>query len=334
MGAGNKKNKRHSVSPNTEQQLIERTAENDYGVLSDPDETAITTSTVTAMEAATATATAVEAEAAMEANRLNDDIHTEQLTLSDSQQSLPPSSPLSSQEQPPSKQSSSPLLQSQIPESQLSPSNKKSLIALQLKLTRDKNFSRKITLHTFFSYIILALEMERASSASIARISPNNVQHLIEYMIEHHSETEAVRIYLQTLIDTGVVKNLIESVIEFNKDQTEAFNKLLTSEQLELEISSIQEDKRTAKSVEVAADNEQGPAPAPQTSQDSMTTRIRNFFKRCVCCCQPRRRRQQERRNNEEELKTQTPAVEEQNKPDTSENERTGENERVKCEQP
>jgi hypothetical protein len=73
-----------------------------------------------------------------------------------------------------------------------------------------------------------------------------------------------------------------------------------------------------------------------------MATRIRNFFKRCVCCCQPRRRRQQERRNNEEELKTQTqtqtqthtPAVEEQNKPDTSENERTGENERVKCEQP
>ena len=344
MGAGNKKNKRPSVTPKPEELLIERTEENDYGVLSDPEELATTTlnvndtTTGTAKATAKATAaTAAEAEAeeaqTPEPNLLNDGIHTEQLSSSSSQHPSPQLSPQSSQEQPPSSQSSPPSLQPQTPITQLSPSNHKSLTALQLKLTRDKNFSRKITLHTFFSYIILALEMERASSASIARISPDNVQHLIEYMIEHHSETEAVRIYLQTLIDTKVVKNLIESVIEFNKDQTEAFNKLLTSEQLELEICSIQEDKRTAKSVAVAADNE--PGPAAQTPQDSMATRIRNFFKRCVCCCQPRRRRQQERqerqerRNNEEELKTQTqtqtqtqtPAVEEQNKPDTSENE-------------
>ena len=141
-----------------------------------------------------------------------------------------------------------------------------------------------MTLHTFFSYIILALEMERASSASIASISPNNVQHLIEYMIEHHTETDSVRIYLQTLIDTGVVKNLIESVIEFNKDQTEAFNKLLTTEQIELELAaSIQESRVTTTTTE-----------SPQTPQDSATGRG-NFFKRlftsCLCCCRRRRRR-------------------------------------------
>jgi hypothetical protein len=147
-----------------------------------------------------------------------------------------------------------------------------------------------MTLHTFFSYIILALEMERASSTSIASISPDNVQHLIEYMIEHHSETDAVRIYLQTLIDTGVVKNLIESIIEFNKDQTEAFNKLITTEQIELELAaSIQESRVTTTTTE-----------SPQTPQDSATSSSSSsgsgsFFKRlftsCLCCCRRRRRR-------------------------------------------
>lgn len=140
-----------------------------------------------------------------------------------------------------------------------------------------------MTLHTFFSYIILALEMERASSTSIASISPDNVQHLIEYMIEHHSETDAVRIYLQTLIDTGVVKNLIESIIEFNKDQTEAFNKLITTEQIELELAASIEESRVTTTTTTES---------PQTPQDSATS---SFFKRlftsCLCCCLRRRRR-------------------------------------------
>ena len=119
-------------------------------------------------------------------------------------------------------------------------------------------------------------------------ISPNNVQHLIEYMIEHHTETEAVRIYLQTLVDTGVVKNLIESVIEFNKDQTEEFNKLLTTEQIELELTaSIQESRVTP------------PTELPQTPQDSTTgSGSGNFFKRlftsCLCCCRRRLRRRRD----------------------------------------
>lgn len=213
---------------------------------------------------------------------MNDDKHTEQSSLSNSPHQSPLLLPLQSQEK-------SPTLQPLKLESQISPSTK-SLTALQLKLTRDKNFSRKITLHTFFSYIILALEMERASSISIARISPDKVQHLIEYMIEHHTESESVRIYLQTLVDTGVVKNLIESVIEFNKDQTEAFNKLLTEEQIELELTSIQQETRsTATPATTPATTTATPASATQTPQESLATRIRNFFKRCCCCCSRRR---------------------------------------------
>jgi hypothetical protein len=270
MGAGNKKNKRGSIpiiSQKTEQ-LMERTPDNDYGVLSDPDE--ITTPVITGTEPS-------PCQPATSDDAPRDDIHTEQSPLSDSQ----PSSQPSSQEQPPSSQLSSPSLQPQKQETQLLPS----VNSLELKLSTDKNYSKKITLHTFFSYIILALEMERASSASIAHISPDNVQHLIEYMIEHHTESESVRIYLQTLIDTGVVKNLIESVIEFNKDQTEAFNKLVTREQIELELAASIQESRVTTTTE-----------SPQTPQDSATSRGRgNFFKRlftsCLCCCRRRRPR-------------------------------------------
>jgi hypothetical protein len=271
MGAGNKKNKRGSI-PTISQKTEQRTPDNDYGVLSDPDE--ITTPVITGEEPSSSQQ---REEQWQELPR--DDIHTEQSPSSDSQ----PSSQPSSQEQSPSSQLSSPSLQPQKPESQLAPSSK----ALKLKLSTDKNYSKKMTLHTFFSYIILALEMERASSASIAHISPDNVQHLIEYMIEHHTETDAVRIYLQTLIDTGVVKNLIESIIEFNKDQTEAFNKLLTTEQIELELAASIQESRVTTTTE-----------SPQTPQDSATSSGSgrgNFFKRfftsCLCCCRRRRRR-------------------------------------------
>ena len=98
---------------------------------------------------------------------------------------------------------------------------------LQLKLSTDKSFSRKITLHTFFSYIILAIEIQRSCTASISRVSIPDVEALITYMIEHHSASEGIQKYLQTLRTTGVIKNLIEAVIEFNKDQTDAVDKLL-----------------------------------------------------------------------------------------------------------
>jgi hypothetical protein len=322
---GNKKNKRGSTSIIT---TIERTPDNDYGVMSDPDEIVspiispspssassmsplplpllmpelpelpATTTTTTATTAATTTTTTTTTTAtATAATTTLDEYshnHTEPSHSPPLQPSRQPSSQPSSPQQSPSlePQKSSSQQQQQQPPS-------KSLAALQLKLSRDKNFSKKITLHTFFSYVILAMEMERASSASIARISPFAVQDLIEYMIEHHTETEATRIYLHTLIDTGVIKCLIESIIEFNKDQTEAFNKLLTEEQIELEMISIQESTRQSSSAAAAAATD--PSRATQTPQDSesMVTRIRNFFKRCFVCCQCRR---QGCRNDEKKI--------------------------------
>jgi hypothetical protein len=167
---------------------------------------------------------------------------------------------------------------------------------LQLKLSTDKSFSRKITLHTFFSYIILAIEIQRSCTASIARVSIPDVEALITYMIEHHSASEGIQKYLQTLRTTGVINNLIEAVIEFNKDQTDAVDKLLMSEQIELEMAALKEDAATATATAAAVITPATPTtpdttiqsapastnPAPQTPQrGGFFTRMRCFWSGC-----------------------------------------------------
>ena len=150
---------------------------------------------------------------------------------------------------------------------------------LQLKLSTDKSFSRKITLHTFFSYIILAIEIQRSCSASIARVSIPDVETLITYMIEHHSASEEIQMYLQTLHTTGVIKSLIEAVIEFNKDQTNALDKLLISEQIELEMASA----ASAAAPDTTIQSQPASAShAPQTPQrDGFFKRLRCFWSGC-----------------------------------------------------
>jgi hypothetical protein len=305
MGGGNKKHKRGSIPSSTvvsTTELIQRTPENDYGVLSDPDEnnpsTPVHLLTKEASDdatregevspvAATTTATATATTAACSIDHGNSHTPSEL-----SEQSQPQHSPqltqqpaqLSSQPQSLSLQQPSPSLQSQKPQNQ-SPS--KSLDALKLKLSRDKNFSRKITLHTFFSYIILAIEMQRSCSASIARISPREVETLITYMIEHHSATEDVKSYLNTLAETKVIHNLIEAVIEFNKDQTDALDKLFTTEEIELQEMNTKETKTNKVDVPVTIASSDTTPPSsnlPQTSQHRT-----GFFKRMRCffsgCC-------------------------------------------------
>jgi hypothetical protein len=300
MGGGNKKNKRGSIiipsqsfaaSPKTE--LIERTLENDYGVMSDPDESTpdrpLSNQNAEAAEAAEAAKATLEEQHVCQPPKENislEDSHI-QCELSSSSNSRQHSSPSLLPSLLPSPQDQSPSLQPQISQTP----TLQSIDELKLKLSIDK----KITLHTFFSYIILAMDIERERSVSIAHISPNNVQELIEYMIEQHAETPAVRTYLHTLVDTGVIKNLIESIIEFNKDQTEEFNKLLTTEQIELELASIQEGTRTAEvSAASTAAAAGAAASATEPPQESLVTRIRNFIKRCgsyCLCCRRRPRR-------------------------------------------
>ena len=183
--------------PSIKIELVERTPENDYGVLSDPEEND-QSSPVPLLSKAQPQPEEQEpepqpqppqAEPSGTPTEPSQPSHVSQ----DSQQSSQPSP----QEQPQS-------IQSQISQT---PTLSKSMNTLQLKLSTDKSFSRKITLHTFFSYIILAIEIQRSSCADsiIARVSIPDVEALITYMIEHHSASEEIQKYLQTLHTTGAV---------------------------------------------------------------------------------------------------------------------------------
>lgn len=310
MGGGNRKNKRGSmpsatfvssalsetavsstasetslVSPTVE--LLERTPDNDYGVLSDPDENMPTTPvpllTKDLLQDNCQELTSLDAKANHEPELQgqktddNTDIPFEPLPETGSRQSSPSSLQPSLQ---PSPRGQSLLSQEQILQTQSS----KSLEALKLKLSRDKNFSKKITLHTFFSYIILATEMQRSCSASIASISPDEVQMLIEYMIENHSASDAVKTYLHTLIETNVIRNIIESIIDFNKEhKDEAFDKLLLEEQIQIELAippSSTSDHNTGTTQETTNN---------AASQNNSTSKRCGFFTRLRCffsgCC-------------------------------------------------
>jgi hypothetical protein len=193
----------------------------------------------------------------------------------------------------------------------------KSLKALQLKLTTDKNYTKKITLHTFFSYVVLAIEIERASSASIARISAANVEKLVEYMIDNHTANKDIETYLNTLLKTDVIRNLITAVIVFNTDQAGALDKLLSTEQMEMEMMALKDAAAsataasataasatasatataataTAPATATDAHDNQSPlnastTPTPQLSQTSQsqsrTKRFWNFLKCLFCGC-------------------------------------------------
>ena len=302
MGGGNKKHKRGRIPSSTvvsTTELIQRTPENDYGVLSDPDEndpsspvhllTKETSHDAThevSLETEAAVAAATTAVPIDGSNSHTPSEPSEQSQLSQSQQPTQQPEQPSSQPQSQSTPQQSPSLQAQKSQTQ-APS--KSLETLQLKLSRDKNFSRKMTLHTFFSYVILAIEMQRACSASIARISPHEVEILIIYMIEHHSATEDVKSYLQTLIETKVIHNLIEAIIEFNKDQTDALDKLLTTEEIELqEINTKETNTKTNKvdvPITIVSSDTSTSAESPQTPQRcGFFKRMRCFFSGCCGC--------------------------------------------------
>ena len=253
-------------------ELVERTPENDYGVLSDPEEND-QSSPVPLLSKAQPQPEEQDpqpqpeppqAEPSGTPTEPSQPSHVSQ----DSQQSSQPSP----QEQPPSIQ----------PQISQTPTLSKSMNTLQLKLSTDKSFSRKITLHTFFSYIILAIEIQRSCTASIARVSIPDVETLITYMIEHHSASEEIQKYLQTLHTTGVIKSLIEAVLEFNKDQMNALDKLLISEQIELEMAA---SAAPAPETTIQSHSASLNPPAPQTPQrDGFFKRLRCFWSGCCGC--------------------------------------------------
>jgi hypothetical protein len=300
---GHKKNKRGSIpsSSASKTEMIERTPENDYGVLSDPEENC-PSSPVPLLTGEAETETATAAKNVVVAAREPTDSKPAQSQVPDDDVNIHiPSEPSQtshvSPHSSPSLQSSSqlqhPSSQSQISQDRSS----KSLNALKLKLTTDKNYSKKITLHNFLSYVILAIEIERASSSCIARISTPNVEKLVEYMIENHSATDNIKTYLQTLIEMDVIKNLISAVIDFNKDNYDhdSLETLLSAEQMELEMVALNgpTDVIVAAAAAAAAINtetipvtlsspEPTSQPTPQTSQSCGFFKcLRRFFSGC-----------------------------------------------------
>jgi hypothetical protein len=290
MGGG-KKNKRGSIPSTTsasKTELIERTPENDYGVLSDPEENEPSSSVHISTEAPDTNEAATEpTEAAMEVadSKLeqyqNADVYSHIQTEPTHMSHVSPNSPPSLQS---SSQPQHPLLESQISQDQSS----KSLSTLKLKLTTDKNYSKKITLHTFFSYVILAIEIERTSSNTFQDISVHNVERLVEYIIDHHSATDDIKKYLHTLFENNVVKNLISAVIDFNKDESDTLDKLLSAEQIELEMIEPGVSPTTTAAAAAAATATIIPIVIMETNAPQSSSRsccffsiIRRFFSRC-----------------------------------------------------
>jgi hypothetical protein len=321
MGGGsNKKNKRGSIpsssssstthgtsgtaSPqqpitaSTKIELIERTEENDYGVMSDPEEN-YNSSPIPlltkehpphqAMEEEPQVEEPVAVVAAVAEEKLPTDTQSEQLQT---QHLLQHSSQSSQQPDPSIQPSTQPSTQPQISQPQ-------SLKSLELKLTTDKNFSKKITLHSFFSYIILAIELQRASisASSLSRISINEVENLVEYMIEHHSASEEIRIYLRTLNKNGIITNMISAIIDFNtaeNNDSESFDKLFLSE-IEMTATAttsatttaattlqVQDTPTSAASAASASTNTTDDAPQPRRqSQKGFFKCMRCFFSGC-----------------------------------------------------
>jgi hypothetical protein len=270
----------HGQHPSIKIELVERTPENDYGVLSDPEENDQASPVPLLSKAKPEPQPEPQPEQQAEPSGIQTEPSQPPHVAQDSRQSSQPSP----QQQPQSIQ----------PQISQTPTLSKSMNTLQLKLSTDKSFSRKITLHTFFSYIILAIEIQRSCTASISRVSIPDVEALITYMIEHHSASDGIQKYLQTLRTTGVINNLIEAVIEFNKDQTDAVDKLLMSEQIELEMAALKEDAATAATAAATTPAthttpdttiQSAPAsanPAPQTPQrGGFFTRMRCFWSGC-----------------------------------------------------
>ena len=292
MGGGGKKHKRGSIpsslSSASKTEFIERTPENDYGVLSDPEENGPSSPVplLTGEEEGEAPAAAQTLKEGV--SYPTDSKQEQELVQSADADSHSPSeqsatlhvSPHSQPSLQPQHQSS----QSQISQDQSS----NSLNALNLKLTTDKNYSKKITLHTFFSYIILAIEIERtsSSSSSIAHISAHNVEKLVEYMIETHTATDDIKTYLRTLGEIDVIKNLIFAVIVFNKDQADhTLDNLLSSEQMELEMTVLNDATDATDDVTTTPIMVIETAPsrnAPQTPHScGFFTCLRRFFSGC-----------------------------------------------------
>jgi hypothetical protein len=294
MGSGNNKKKKRSISsPSSGSasgtasvtiesiELVERTVDNDYGVMSDPEENSSPVPLLGQQhkqEPKSENEQEPKSENEEEQEQEAEPPIEEQHICNSSEPRQAQETTLSSQQQD---QSILALTQPQKPQFPASTSLEK----LQLKLSTDKNFSKKMTLHTFFSYIILSMELEREYAASHNHnlVTVDNIEKLVKYVIDHHSATDDIKMYLYTLMEVDVVRNIILAVIDFNKDQNTTLDKLLSAEQLEIEMTTLKDELRGEKEGETTGQPSGVMNQSPQTSQlrGGFFKRVRQFFSGC-----------------------------------------------------
>jgi hypothetical protein len=276
---GNKKNKRlsapSSAASTEETDTLERILDNDYGVLSDPDEVSDSVKAEAATEEAMPTAMA---EGTMTANT-TENTH-------ESPQKKPSSSPQHTPQIPPSSPPE-PLHQMSLSLPDLKEETT-SLDILKLKLSSDKKFKEKMTLHTFFSFIVMALDIAGRPKTAPAEPTPapaeimKETAMLVEYLIHNHCVNIYTRTYLQSLFDTSVIQIIIESILQFSNEDPMNFTKLVSDEQEDRSPNTTV----NAMAVATAATDIVVTIPAAQEQPSG----IRNFFKKLFCCCYCRRK--------------------------------------------
>ena len=174
----------------------------------------------------------------------------------------------------------------------------KSLDTLKMKLEKNPVYSNKTTLTSFFSYIILAMEIDIACSSTIttvestatSAINTTNAERLIEYIIRNHSSTPEVEQFTLTMLQLGVITHIINGVIEFNRTarastssskHSHTLQTLQSLEQLQLNHKNIGESKIIA-----TADLAEAAAKQPNCF-------IRFWRNMSLCCCKCRKSRKE-----------------------------------------
>lgn len=237
-------------------ELVERTPENDYGVLSDPDE--LTENMID-----------VHVEKQEERHLCETPQKTEPHSPPHSPPRSPPQSSMSEQEKQLSLLPPSLELSPLEPLCQTSPTvigqkqETTYLENLKLKISSDKKYKEKMTLQTFFSFIIMVLDTVLKSGEKSTSETEKNAEYLVEYLIKHHTVNENTEKYLQQLYDSNVVHCMIQSILYYSNDDPCEFEKLVLNEH---------EENGSNANMPVS----------PQTPQES---RVRSWFKRFFCCC-------------------------------------------------
>jgi hypothetical protein len=271
----NKKNKRSSIpsvdaKTTTNQQgteLNERTPENDYGVLSDPDEINETTTIISDTEEKTPAPATAPAPAPAPAA-----LAPAALAPAALAPATAPAAP-------------APAAIEEVTSSHPPQTN---ITMMERIIQNDEKYKEKMTLHTFFSFVVMALDivLKAPALAPVSDIT-EETESLVIYLIEHHSVNEYTKTYLRTLVDTKIIKHIIDSIVQFSNEEPQNFTKLVSNEYNENHIFTNETQTQTKTMPPITE-----PSPAPQTPQDSPPSRICSFFKKLFsCCCCGRRRR-------------------------------------------